>query len=125
MPQAPQKQAASTDWRYNGSDAASTKFAPVTQIDSSNFDQLRLVWRWRAPDREILESEENSELWVSHNQNTPLSVDGVLYTSTSLSIAAAVDAATGREIWTFDRRPGERISTGTSIAVSPTGMMAR
>ena len=102
MPQAPQKQAASTDWRYNGSDAASTKFAPVTQIDSSNFDQLRLVWRWRAPDREILESEENSELWVSHNQNTPLSVDGVLYTSTSLSIAAAVDAATGREIWTFD-----------------------
>jgi quinoprotein glucose dehydrogenase len=33
---------------------------------------------------------------------TPIMVDGVLYVRTSLSLVAAVDAATGRELWTFD-----------------------
>lgn len=88
---------------HHGSDAASTKFAPVTQIDSTNFDQLRLIWRWRSPDREIRNREgEDAKLWIFDNQNTPLAINGVLYTSTSLSLMAALDAATWQELWVFD-----------------------
>ena len=36
------------------------------------------------------------------NESTPLMVGGVLYTSTSLSEVAAIDAATGETRWVFD-----------------------
>jgi quinoprotein glucose dehydrogenase len=36
------------------------------------------------------------------NESTPLMVGGVLYTSTSLSQVAAIDAATGETKWVFD-----------------------
>ncbi len=36
------------------------------------------------------------------NESTPLMVGGTLYTSTSLSQVAAIDAATGETRWTFD-----------------------
>jgi quinoprotein glucose dehydrogenase len=39
-------------------------------------------------------------------QGTPSMVNGVLYTSTSLSQVAAIDAATGQTTWVFD--PGSR-----------------
>ena len=35
-------------------------------------------------------------------KSTPVLVDGVLYIKTSLSQAAAIDAATGETLWTFD-----------------------
>ncbi len=95
--------AAETDWqwRHYGADAASTKFAPISQIDSTNFDELRMIWRRRSPDEEYSERED-AEYSPTVNQNTPLVVDGVLYTTTSMNIVAALDAATGRELWTFD-----------------------
>lgn len=97
------KTPAPTDWRYHGSDAASTKFAPITLIDSTNFDQLRLIWRWRSADREIRNrNQEDFKLGIFNNQSTPLAVNGILYASTSLSIVAAIDAVTGRELWMFD-----------------------
>ena len=34
-------------------------------------------------------------------------VDGVLYTSTSMSMAAAIDAATGKTIWVYDPKTYE------------------
>ena len=36
------------------------------------------------------------------HEGTPIMVDGVLYTSTSLSQVAAIDAATGQTKWVFD-----------------------
>ena len=36
------------------------------------------------------------------NESTPLMIGGVLYTSTSLSQVAAIDAATGATKWVFD-----------------------
>ena len=36
------------------------------------------------------------------NESTPLMIGGVLYTSTSLSQVAAIDAATGETKWVFD-----------------------
>ena len=50
------------------------------------------------------------------NETTPLMVHGVLYTSTSYSQIAAVDARTGKTLWSYD--PGlsqRRTSTRTRV----------
>ena len=63
------------------------------------------------------------------NESTPLMVGGVLYTSTSLSQVAAIDAATGETKWVFDPKIYENglgfppISAGCTAA-SPTGATA-
>ncbi|NKB71072.1 MAG: PQQ-binding-like beta-propeller repeat protein [Candidatus Latescibacteria bacterium] len=92
-----------SEWRYNGSDAASTRYAPVSQIDSTNFSRLRMVWRWRAPDAQISATKRDQlKLRGNPNESVPLMIDGVLYVSTPFMFMAALDAATGRELWTFD-----------------------
>ena len=89
------------EWRYHGGDAASTRFAPITGIDSTNFSQLRVIWRWGAPDPRIRETGD-VRINPSSNECTPLMVGGTLYVSSPYNIVAALDAATGRELWTFD-----------------------
>jgi len=90
------------EWRYHSGDAGSKRFSPAAQIDSSNVSDLRMVWRWRAPDSDLhkdhyLEHEQGYE-----NQSTPLMVGGVLYVSTPLNTIAALNAETGEQIWRFD-----------------------
>ena len=88
------------EWPAYGGDAGSTKYAPLDQIDASNVERLRIVWQWESPDNAIVSTRAG--LSVGGFKATPLMVDGVLYIRTSLSIVAALDAATGEELWTFD-----------------------
>jgi quinoprotein glucose dehydrogenase len=90
----------STDsWAHHGADAASTNFADISQIDSTNFDSLRIIWRWPTPDRALLDSlDAESGPWRS----TPIFVDGVLYTISAMNLVSAVDAASGKTLWSFD-----------------------
>ncbi len=88
------------DWRYHSGDAASSNFTQLDQIDRSNVDQLRILWRWQAPDWDIVQSGQR--VMYGEHQSTPLAVDGVLYVSTPLNQVAAIDAASGRTLWTYD-----------------------
>ncbi len=88
------------EWRCYGSDPASTKYAAGDQINKSNIGRLQIAWRWASIDQPLLRAD--STLWTWKNEATPIMVDGVLYTSTSMSQVAAIDAATGRTIWTYD-----------------------
>ena len=81
-----------------GGDAASTKYSPLDQIDRSNVARLELAWRWRSPDNDV-PAIRNVAF-----EATPLMIDGVLYTSTSGSQAAAIDAETGETLWIYDPR---------------------
>jgi len=94
-------QTASGDWPYYGADAYSTRYSPLRQISSSNLSELVVAWQWRSPDAAILDSND-LRLHPMLNRATPLVVDGVLYTSTPLSMVAAIDAATGQQLWSFD-----------------------
>jgi quinoprotein glucose dehydrogenase len=87
-------------WRAYGADYASTKYAPLDQIDRNNVGSLRVAWRWDSIDNAMLAA--NPDLRTFVNEGTPLMVDGVLYVSTSLSQVAAIDAATGSTLWTYD-----------------------
>lgn len=82
-------------WSHYGGDAGNTKYSPLDQIDRGSLPRLEIAWRWSSPD--------NGLPYTNHAfEATPLYIDGVLYTSTSFSQAAAIDARTGTTLWVFD-----------------------
>jgi quinoprotein glucose dehydrogenase len=89
------------EWPAYAGTYAAARYSPLTQIDRSNARNLHVAWRWKSPDQEI--KEANPKVGPTRaNESTPLMVGGVLYTSTSLSQVAAIDATTGETKWVFD-----------------------
>ncbi len=89
------------EWPAYAGTYASARYSPLAQIDRSNAGKLHVAWRWKSPDMAI--KEANPTVGPSRaNESTPLMVGGTLYTSTSLSQVAAIDAATGETKWVFD-----------------------
>jgi quinoprotein glucose dehydrogenase len=91
--------AAAAEWRYYAGDAASSKYSPLAQIGRENVRNLDVAWRWSSVDNEIVKT---SPARPGAYQDTPLMVNGVLYTTTALGVYAAIDPATGRTLWKYD-----------------------
>ncbi len=90
-------------WPAYGGDAGSTKYSPLDQITRDNVDELRVVWEWQSPDNPIVMAHRRDlPALPAAFKSTPVLVDDVLYIKTSLSQAAAIDAATGETLWVFD-----------------------
>ncbi len=81
--------ASSVDWPTVGLDYAETRFSKLNQITSDNVRGLGLVWSYS------LDSSRGVEA-------TPVVVDGIMYQTASWSVVHAIDARTGKKIWTFD-----------------------
>ena len=89
------------EWPAYAGTYAAARYSPLTQINRDNAKDLHIAWRWKSPDMAIMAA--NPDVGPTHaNESTPLMVGGVLYTSTSLSEVAAIDAATGETKWVFD-----------------------
>ena len=89
------------EWRTYGGDLASTRYAPLDQIDGANFNDLEVAWRF---DTVNLGPQPDFNY-----QATPLMVDGVLYTTAgSRRNVVALDAATGEMLWMYRLEEGER-----------------
>ncbi len=104
-PAAAQYGAVDGEWRSYAGDPGSTKYSPLDQIDAGNFGDLRIAWRWASVDADVdLEAvaSDDERLSILGLQATPLMIDGVLYLSTALYQAAAVDAGTGETVWVHD-----------------------
>jgi quinohemoprotein ethanol dehydrogenase len=81
--------ATSNDWPTIGLDYAETRFSKLNQINADNVKKLGLVWSYP------LESSRGVEA-------TPVVVDGIMYQTASWSVVHAIDARTGKQLWTFD-----------------------
>lgn len=90
---------ATGEWPQYAGDKASTKYSPLDQINADNFSNLKVAWTWRSVEEE-LDKKYNLKTWAW--EATPLMIDGVLYLTTSLSQAVALDAATGKTLWVYD-----------------------
>jgi len=91
-------------WRYYGGDPGASKYAPLDLIHKDNVKKLEIAWRWSSPDNDIRKKNVVNSLTLIPfiYEATPLMVNGVLYTSTSLCQAAAIDPATGKTKWVHD-----------------------
>jgi quinoprotein glucose dehydrogenase len=89
------------EWPAYGGTYAAARYSPLAQIDRTNAPNLRVAWRWKSPDMAIKQARRDVGPTFA-NESTPLMVGGVLYTSTSLSQVAAIDAVTGETKWVYD-----------------------
>jgi quinoprotein glucose dehydrogenase len=91
---APGKKAlAEGEWTYWGGDPQTTRYSPLAGISKANVNKLEIVWRWSA--------DTTGSAGSANFKSTPLMDDGVLYTPWLDHGAAAIDAATGKTIWTY------------------------
>ena len=119
-------------WPTYGGDHGSTKYSPLDQINRSNVRQLEVAWRWDSPDNAVVKANRQQlPAFPASLKATPIMVDGVLYLKTSLSQAAAIDAATGKHLWTFDpetwrrHRPANTGFNSRGVAYWSDGKSAR
>jgi quinoprotein glucose dehydrogenase len=99
----------SGEWKYWGGDAGQRRYAPLDQINAGNVDRLKIAWRWSA--------DTSGDASSSNYKATPLLDDGVLYVPWLNHGAAAIDAGTGKTIWTFEPQPANIGGRGASLAM--------
>ena len=100
------------EWRTYGGDLGSTRYAPLDQINASNFNKLQIAWRFKT---DILGRRPDFNL-----EATPLMINGVLYTTAgSRRDAVAIDAATGELLWMY------RLDETKRAAASPRPLSGR
>jgi quinoprotein glucose dehydrogenase len=98
------------EWPYVGGTQAHTKFSSADQITAANVNQLEVVWEWDPAEQPLPEYNTRPGGF----ETTPIMVDNVLYFSTMYTRVIALDAETGRELWSFDPRVYEHGPVGTS-----------
>lgn len=81
----------SGNWLSYGRDYGQQRYSPLTQINRETIG--RLVPKW------IYQTGTTASF-----QATPIVVDGVLYLSMPFDHVAAIDAASGRELWRYEHQ---------------------
>ncbi|MEO8909817.1 MAG: pyrroloquinoline quinone-dependent dehydrogenase [Gemmatimonadaceae bacterium] len=92
---ASKKAPAVIEWTAYGHDAGGSKFSPANRITRDNVKNLVPVWTYRTGDFSRGDA-------TARDETTPLYVDGTLFASTPFGGVRALNAETGREIWSFD-----------------------
>lgn len=82
------EEASGENWLSYGRTYSEQRFSPLTQINDRNVQNLGLAWSAEIASPDGLSS-------------TPIVVDGVIYLSGELGLVTALDAASGKQIWTF------------------------
>lgn len=94
-PQAPS--GANVDWPVYLGDKGARHYSTLDQINKSNVARLKVAWTYDTGDK-------------AEFQSNALIIGGVLYTASPSRKVIALNAATGKQIWTFDpttERAGE------------------
>ncbi len=137
---------ATGEWPSYGGDLRSAKYSPLDQITPENFSTLEIAWRWKSVDDWVSKSVAGGEWWTRSTpifddlqkdnpdrwrggltprlaglKATPLMADGVLYMTTALYQAAAIDAKTGETLWVFNPKSYEAGTPTMSIYWSHRG----
>lgn len=84
------------DWPVYGGSDDHTHYTTLGQITPANVKRLKVAWTYATHD----------EFAGSEMQTNPVVVNGVLYGTTPKLRVFALDAATGKELWSFDPNAG-------------------
>lgn len=86
------------EWRQYGGGPANTHYSSLRQINRENVKQLAVAWTYDTGD-----AFDGSEM-----QCNPIIVNDTLYATSPRLRVFALDAATGKERWSFDPNEGSR-----------------
>ena len=101
--------AANGDWLIGGHDAGQTYSSPLKQINAGNVDKLGFAW--------------NHDLDTKHGQSsTPVVVDGVMYISAPWGFVHALDARSGKPLWSFDPKVDSAITSKVCCGITNRGL---
>jgi quinoprotein glucose dehydrogenase len=89
-----------TTWREYGGSPDSMQYSSLTQINKSNVSQLQLAWFYPVPDR------------TGAFSFNPIVVDGMMYVVGQKNSIVALDAASGKPIWSHTPEGGGPPSRG-------------
>lgn len=78
-------------------------YSELTQINKENVSSLKVAWEYSMPD--------SGQLQVN-----PLVIDGIMYGVSPKVQLFAVDATTGKELWTFSEKLSHWASTSRGVA---------
>jgi quinohemoprotein ethanol dehydrogenase len=85
------------NWPTTGRDFGKSHYSPMNRINKNNIASLGFAWEYQTHTNRGLEA-------------TPIVIDGVMYTSGVMGRAYALDAKSGKEIWTFDPKVDGQVS---------------
>jgi len=77
------------NWFVKGGSFRGEHFTPLDQINEDNVTDLGLAWAIDLPAPDGISA-------------TPIVIDGVIYLSAAYSVVYAIDAKTGKVLWTYD-----------------------
>jgi len=105
--------AADTNWLSNANDLSATRYAPLGEIDASNFNKLEVAWRFR--------TDNYGNHPDSYFNATPILANGRMYATVGLQRAlVCIDPATGELLWSYRHdekgRLGARQGSGWGCA---------
>jgi quinoprotein glucose dehydrogenase len=95
---AQQPQGAYREWKMFGGGPDNIHYSTLKQINRENVSRLEVAWRYDSGD----------EFPGSEMQCNPVIVGGTLYATTPKVRVIALDAATGKEKWSFDPNEGKK-----------------
>ncbi|WP_420148725.1 PQQ-binding-like beta-propeller repeat protein [Spirosoma sp.] len=82
-------------WAVYKADANSSSYSPLSQINTSNVNQLQPAWTFTISDMKPGSRSGSSEC-------NPIVVDGIMYATSAKHWAYAINAGTGQRLWSFD-----------------------
>src|ERR1700758_5669192 len=87
------------DWKVYGGGPENIRYSKLDQINRGNVGRLQVAWTYDTGD-----AFPGSEM-----QCNPIVIDGVLYATTPRLRVIALDAATGKLLWSFDPNEGKKV----------------
>ena len=78
------------NWLTYSRDYSGQRYSPLDQINSANVAKLRVAWMSQADEADTV-------------QTSPIVVDGIMFITKPPNIVEALDARTGRSLWTYRR----------------------
>lgn len=100
--------APAADWPSYNHDPGSTRYSLLTQINTGNVANLKPAWTFS-----LKGDAPAPRFGGGGSEATPIVVDGVLYVTASARVVA-LDAAGGKEIWSYTVTKGRPSSKGVA-----------
>ena len=90
-------------WPHHAADQGASHYSPLEQITTANVHRLQIAWEWKPNEKNLPQFGTRPGAF----QSTPIVIDNVMYVSTMYYGVAALNPATGQELWRYDSKAYE------------------